>query len=244
VTLVEFLHPLRSSGRRDLVLATLYYYKKYESTPSMTVGAIRAALMQARAPRAKQMNISDVLAKASPFVYSRDKGNYSLTNTGVRYVREHVGESDAEPEMQHDASSLRRVASKIQDPVIRSYVEEAILCLEVGALRAAIVFLWTAAIRELHEKAWTEKGGAVINPAIKKQDSRARDVKKADDFAYIKDRNFLDATPDMGLLDKGQKDTLVEALNLRNRSGHPTQYKPGADKARSFIADVVGIVWA
>ena len=246
MTLVEFLHPLRTAGRRDLVLGTLYFHKKYENTPSMTVAAIRAALIQARAPRARKMNISDVLAKASPLVQSHGRrgASYSLTSTGEKYVRERVGDQDAKPEQQHDASSLRRVATGVKDPVVRGYIEEAILCLEVGALRAAIVFLWTAAIRELHERAWFEKGGGVINPAVKKQDPRARDVKKADDFSYIKDRNFLDASPDMGLLDKGQKDTMVEALNLRNRCGHPTQYKPGADKARGFIEDVVGIVWS
>lgn len=243
MTLVEYLYPLRSAGRRDLVLATLFFYKKHEGTPSMTVGEIRAAMVQAKAPRARKMNISDVLANASPMVHSQGRGSFALTTTGERYVSERVGEKAIETEVQYDASSLRRLAGKLRDPVVRGYVEEAILCLEVGALRAAIVFVWTAAIRELHQKAWTEMGGSVINPAIQKQDSKARKVKKADDFAYVKDRTFLDASPEMGLLDKGEKDTLVEALNLRNRCGHPTQYKPGGDRARSFIEDVVGIVW-
>lgn len=242
MTLVEFLHPLRTAGRRDLVLATLYFYKKYEDTPVMTVSEIRAAMVHARAPRARKMNISDVLASASPMVHSQARGRFALTTTGERYVRERVGHPDSEPEVQHAAPSLRSLASKLKDPVVRSYVDEAIACLEAGAFRAAIVFVWTAAIRELHEKAWT-KGDSVVNAAIQRQDSKARGVKKADDFAYIRDRTFLDASPDMGLLDKGQKDTLVEALNLRNRCGHPTQYKAGVDKARSFIADVVGIVW-
>jgi hypothetical protein len=83
----------------------------------------------------------------------------------------------------------------------------------------------------------------VVNPAIVKQDPKARVVKKLDDFAYVKDRTFLDSCPDMGVLDKGEKDTLVEALNLRNRCGHPTKARPGVQKARGFIEDVVGIVW-
>jgi hypothetical protein len=121
--------------------------------------------------------------------------------TGQRYVSE-------------DVASLRALTGQIRDPLVRGYVEESILCLEVEALRAAIVFLWTAAIRELREAAWS-RGGRVVNPAIKKQDARARTIKKADDFAYVTDRAFLDASPSMGgLLDKGQKDTLVEALTF------------------------------
>jgi len=44
-------------------------------------------------------------------------------------------------------------------------------------------------------------------------------------------------------LDKGQRDTLFEALGLRNRCGHPTKYRPGANKARRFIEDIANIVF-
>jgi hypothetical protein len=36
---------------------------------------------------------------------------------------------------------------------------------------------------------------------------------------------------------------LEEALNLRNRCGHPTKYRPGEKKVSSFIEDVAGIVF-
>jgi hypothetical protein len=73
--------------------------------------------------------------------------------------------------------------------------------------------------------------------------SSALTVKKVDDFAYIKDATFLKAAFDLGLLDKGQRDTLQDALDLRNKCGHPTKYKPRVNKARGFIEDVVGIVF-
>jgi len=44
-------------------------------------------------------------------------------------------------------------------------------------------------------------------------------------------------------LDKGQGDTLIEALGLRNRRGNPTKYRPGANKARRFIEDIANIVF-
>jgi len=38
-------------------------------------------------------------------------------------------------------------------------------------------------------------------------------------------------------------DDLSQALDLRNKCGHPTKYRPRKIKARSFIEDVVGIVF-
>ena len=124
----------------------------------------------------------------------------------------------------------------------RGYIEEAIACLRAVALRAAVVFLWTGAVRALQDAALA-KGTTALNAAIQKHDPKARNVSKIDDFAYIKDKVLLLACGELGLLDKGQRGTLEEALNLRNRSGHPTKYKPGAAKVASFIEDVVGIVW-
>jgi hypothetical protein len=70
--------------------------------------------------------------------------------------------------------------------------------------------------------------------------STTLNVSKVDDFAYIKDKTFILACGELG---KGQRGTLEDALNLGNRCGHPTRYKPGAAKAASFIEDVVGIAW-
>jgi len=53
----------------------------------------------------------------------------------------------------------------------------------------------------------------------------------------------LQAFQELGMVDKGEKSTLDEALNLRNRCGHPTNYVPRDHKAASFIEDVTGIVF-
>jgi hypothetical protein len=55
---------------------------------------------------------------------------------------------------------------------------------------------------------------------------------------------MLLAAKELGILDKPQKDTLEEALNLRNRCGHPGKYRPGIKKASSFIEDTISIVFS
>lgn len=245
MTLVEFLAPLKSSSIRGKCLSVLYYRKHSEGTPGMTIAEIRADLQRARVPKAAKINIADVLARAGGYVdKASDDGRklWQLTDSGDGHVRELLGLPSTEPEILEDVASLTALAKKIKDDTVRGYVEESIRCLQAGALRAAVVFLWTGAIRTLHEES-LKKGATKVNAALQKQDPKARKVSTIEHFAWIGDRTFLDATPDMGLLDKGEKDTLVDALNLRNRCGHPTKYKPREAKAKSFIEDVLGIVF-
>jgi DNA-binding MarR family transcriptional regulator len=247
VTLVEFLAPLKSSSNRNQVLAVLYYQQRYGGSTAMTVETIRAALGRARVPKAKTMNVADVLAKSGEYVDSPSSDGsrrlWQLTPTGEKYVRELLDLPAAEPEIEHDVGALTALAGRVQDDTVRGYVEEAIKCLQVGALRAAVVFLWSGAIHTLHVEALNGSHHA-LNAALQKHYPKAKTVSKVDDFAYINDRTFLEATVDVGLLDKGERDTLIEGLNLRNRCGHPTKAVPGVKKASSFIEDVLTIVFA
>jgi hypothetical protein len=246
MTLVEFLSPLKTAAAWKKVLGVLYFKKRYEDTDAMTVEQIRAALLAARVPRAKSMNISDVLGRSGEYVDSpRAEGGrrlWSITDTGEREIRGLLGLPGAEPEIEHDVATLTKLVSKLRDPGAKDFIEEAIKCLQVGALRAAVVFLWTGAIQTLRAKAW-KKGADKVNAAISTHDPKGRTLRKAEDFANVKDSVFLRALQDLGVIDKGEKGTLEEALNLRNRCGHPTRYKPGVNKASSFIEDVVGIVF-
>lgn len=247
MTLVEFLYPLKGGKHRDLVLATMYFLKRYQGRDSVTAPEVKTAMVATKlVPKA--INVNQVINGSAPYVHSpggKENGAllFALTETGDKYVRELLGLPSAEPEVEHDVATLTSLAGKLTDEGVRGYVEEAITCLRFGALRAAVVFLWTGAIRTLHEAALA-KGEAALNAALQKQDPKARTVKNVDDFAWIKDRTFLNAAPDIGILDKTEKETLIGSLGLRNSSGHPTKYSPGIKKVSAFIEDVVGIVFA
>lgn len=245
MTLVEFLHPLKGGKQRDLVVATMYYLKRYKGREAVTAPEIKTAMVATKLV-AKGINVHQVIGGSAPYVHSpggKENGAllFAVTDSGDAYVRELLGLPSAEPEVEHDVVTLTNLAEKLTDEGVRGYVEEAVTCLRFGALRASVVFLWAGAIRTLHEAAFV-KGSTVVNAALQKQDSKARTVKSADDFAWIKDRTFLNAAPDIGILDKTEKDTLIGSLGLRNSCGHPTKYSPGVKKVSAFIEDVVGIV--
>jgi hypothetical protein len=247
MTLAEFLAPLGDGSQREQCLAVLYYGLHYRDKKSLTVEEIREELIHARVARASKINVADVLNKSGAMVDSPgaigSRRVWQLTASGEKHIRVKLSLPASAPEIEHDVTTLETLATKISEPIVREYILEAIKCLSVGALRAAIVFLWTGAIRTLQEEAFA-KYRVNLNSAITKHDPKARAVSKLEDFAYIRDATALLAFQELGLIDKGEKTTLGEALDLRNRCGHPTNYKPGIKKASSFIEDVVGIVYA
>lgn len=246
MTLVEFLNPVKGSPNRDRCLTVLYYKHRYEQVESLTADEIRKSLIQCRLPKAKSINVPDVLSKSGALVDTPGAAGtarlWRLTAAGENHVRQLMGLAESEPEIEHDVSYLKKLAAKIPDPLVREYIEEAIDCLSVGALRAGIVFLWAGAVRTLQERVLS-KGISQVNAAIQVHDSKARHIRTLDDFQYIKEKVLLLAAEGVGVLDKAERNTLEENLNLRNKCGHPNKYEPGIKKASSFIEDLTGIVF-
>jgi hypothetical protein len=248
MTLGEFLQPLGGNARqRELVLTAMYYLQRYEDKEAVTTNDISTGFVRARHTRGRKItNIANVLNGAAPYAHSPGRdGNsllWSLTDTGEKYVRTLLNLPEADAELEHDVSTLRKLAAKIPDPEVQQYVDEAILCLSVGALRAATVFLWVGAVMSLRDRVWA-KGAPAIDTALKNHNPKARDFKKQDDFSYVNDAALLQIAEDLAVLDKSQKTLLGHALDLRNNCGHPVKYNPGAKKVSAFVEDVVGIVW-
>jgi hypothetical protein len=253
-TPVEFLYPIRSAPQRVLVQAVMYYYKHHgtgRGLRTMTTIEIRAGLVKGGIAKARKMNVSRALIEAIPNVHQVNnyelnpaKMKWELTDTGEAHVQKLLRiPAGGQPEAIHDVMALvEKLAESQADEGVQGYIEEALKCLQVDALRASVVFLWTGAVVILQEKA-LKSSKKKLNDAIAKHDPKAREVKKMDDFAYIKDKTLLLACGELGLLDKGERTTLEEALSLRNRCGHPTKYQPRAARAGAFIEDVVGVVF-
>jgi hypothetical protein len=247
MTLVEFLAPLKASKYQDRVLALLYYCERYEQQPSLTIDGIRKRLKGARVPRAAKVNIADVLSKSGALADTNglegSRRLWKLTESGRDYVRGLLGLPTSEPEIEHDVATLTALIAKLSNDDVISYLEEAIKCLQVDALRACVVFVWTAAVRTIQAD-MMGKGAAAVTTAVQKHDPKSRAITKIDDFAYVKESILLLAASDLGIVDKNEKDTLTEALNLRNRCGHPSKYRPGVKKVSAFVEDVTSIVFS
>ena len=246
MTIVEFLHPIKSGSLRDISLAALYFQQRYNQVAALTVEELRVQLKRASIAKAAKANLADALSKSAPYVETLGKKGHrflwSLTRTGEDHVRTLLGLLEAEAEIEHDVSSLVKLIGSITDRDVADYVQESIKCLSVGALRAAVVFLWAGAVRKIRELV-VGCGIANVNTTAAKHDPKARTIRHIDDLAYFKESTLLLVAQDLGIYDKNQRGILEESLNLRNKCGHPGRYKIGQKKASSFIEDIVGIVF-
>jgi len=244
VTLAEFLDPLRKSAKKEQVLAALFFFKIETDSSKATPSRIRQALIDARMPRARNANYSDVLARLIPKVHRAGAGRWEITETGEKHVRSQLGlvNEGPSPAPEEDVDALLALASELKDEVVRTYVDEAIKCLSVGARRAAVVFLWSGAVHTLREQIWSF-GSKSIDAALKGHFPKARTFAKKGDFAYMKDVDLLQIAHDFEVIDKSQKAMLEQALDLRNSCGHPVKYQPQEKKVSGFIEDVLQIVF-
>ncbi len=247
MTLVEFLAPLSKGKHQERILALLYYRDRYEQATALTVDDIRHGLKTARVKGWAKVNVADVLSKSGPLVDTTGlqgkKRLWNLTDSGREHVRKLLGLPKADLEVEHDVGTLEGLVTKLSEENARNYLEEALKCLRVGALRACVVFVWSAAIRMIQTEMMSN-GSTAVTAAVQKHDPKARTVNRVDDFAHLKDATTLLAAKDLGILDKNEKDTLTEGLNLRNRCGHPGKYRPGAKKVSAFVEDVTSIVFS
>jgi hypothetical protein len=243
VTLVEFLAPVRTGRQSDVATAALYYLTQVDGAATATATEVKSALVKARISRVGTWNVGRALAHAKENV-DRDGSAWSLTETGVAYVRTLLSLPDDSLRAQHDVRSLEALAAGIDDDAVRGYIEESIKCLQVGAYRASIVFLWTGAVATIRDEIWgaSGKNAKAIETTLQAHRQNAR-FRRKDDFAYVKDVDVLQLAEDMAIFDKTQKGILGQALDVRNSCGHPTKYNPGEKKASSFIEDVVGVVF-
>ena len=247
MTLVEFLYPIKSKGIKNICLAALYFNHRYQDSEPLTVEGLRALLKRAKVPRAAKLNLAATLAQSAPYVDTAGKeGNrflWTLTSSGEAYVRELMELPAHDIEIENDVSSLEDLISTIGDADVCDYISEAVKCLQVNALRACVVFLWSGAVKKIRDDVFA-CGTTNVNSAISKHDPRAKPVRKKDDLVLIKESTLLLVSQELGLFDKNQRSVLEDCLNLRNKCGHPGKYKVGPKKVSSYIEDLVGVLFA
>ena len=135
-----------------------------------------------------KVNVADVVSKAGPLVdTSRLQGArrlWNLEDSSRERVRSLLGLPKADVEVEHDVGTLEDLVAKVSDLDVRNYLEEALKCLQVGAFRACVVFLWTAGIRTIQADMMT-KGPKAVPAALQTHDRNGRIVRGIDDFAYF-----------------------------------------------------------
>ena len=75
--------------------------------------------------------------------------------------------------------------------------------------------------------------GKAVRAARKSRRCDYREIKKQDDFLYLRDRDFIQLGEDAGMYNRNVRKLLHDRLELHNNCGHPTRYQPGCEERSS-----------
>jgi site-specific recombinase XerD len=139
---------------------------------------------------------------------------------------------------------LESLVFKLKDLDEMDYLMEGIDCFRNGSLRAGVIFIWSSAIKNIRKQILDIDTLKNINIELIKIDSRAKKIKNIDSFEYIKDETTIHLAEKIGVFSKFEKNELINnCLGLRNKCGHPSNYKPEIQRVKSFVEEVLNMIY-
>lgn len=189
----------------------------------------------------KKKNVSSLLSRATGLAI-RSPDGWELTKSGLANVSQLAGPAMASP-IPKTAIALRAHLSKIIQPEIRAFAEEAISCLEGRQYRAAVVLSWIGAISVLQHYVASKKL-AEFNTEASKRNPKWKIAQSSDDLGLMREEEFLDVLQAISVIGKNVKQELKKALTLRNGCGHPNSLKVAEHKVAAHIEDLILNVFA
>lgn len=190
------------------------------------VDAIKKIALNVGLRAAIKWNLSDILRKSKALTINTPKG-WELSAQGAQIVAELANIRLPSIIAKKVVTDIRQHLSAISSKDAKEFIEEAVLCLENGQYRAAVVFSWIGAMSILHDHV-VKNHLKSFNAEAHRRDSKWKAAKNSDDLGRMKEHNFLDVLEAISLIGNSVKQTLQnQCLKLRNGCGHPSSLKIG-----------------
>lgn len=163
-----------------------------------------------------------------------------LTDAGL--LSDTPERSSVEP-LRRVSANLRAQASRISNRELRSFVEEALRCLDpsIAALRAAVVLGWAGGVARLKERAWAF-GPEDINRVLTRLSWKNR-VALEQDLDDLRESQLLIVAHELGVFDKSALKLLTADLDVRNACAHPTDVSVGTHRVEAFLEEVIDLLY-
>ena len=184
----------------------------------------------------KELNLNDYKTYEiyNKFCYENYKINFSPLDKIVVKPKLH----------EFDLLDIEELVLDIENEELKDYLKEAVSCLRVGALRAGVIFIWTAGIRLIQQRIINNYPLKEVNKELKIIYPKAKEIKTINDFSFVKDDFIIQLSNRLDMYDKFQKNELISScLGLRNKCGHPSEYNPQPNKVKAFIEDMITMVF-
>lgn len=220
-------------SRQDKLLLILFY----ENESPKSLAQIKEVGEANGLRECLKWNISDSLSKAKGKA-TLIKGSWSIAIPGKTHLHNLGLLEDKKSHIKNDAKDLRAHLTSINNPQTKSFIEEAISCLESDQKRAAVVLSWVGAMAVLYDHV-VSNHLSVFNVEATKKDAKWKIDKNADDISKMKEFDFLNILESISMIGKNVKQELQQCLQLRNGCGHPNSLKIGVRKVSAHIEILV-----
>ena len=197
-----------------------------------SVAKIREIAIKVGITAAKNWNISQLLL-ASKGKAIKTPAGWELSESGKQAIAPLAGPLLASSPPKA-ATSLRVHLSGIADADTRSFVEQAIACLEHKLYRAAVVLSWVGAVSVLYNHVVANELAA-FNAEATKRNAKWKQAKTRDDLALMGEYDFLQILENRSIIGKSVKAELEGCLKLRNGCGHPNSLHVAEHRVSSHI---------
>ncbi len=215
--------------RLDKLLLVLFFNKNQPTPPSK----IQEIGFNNGLKECKKWNVSDTLGKSKSLATSI-KGGWIITTEGKDYLAKQKFILKKNTLLQNEVADLRIHLANVKNPDTKSFLEEAITCLESNQKRAAVVLSWVGAVSILYDEIITNHL-ARFNAEALSRDAKWKNAKTADDLARMKEFDFLNVIEAISIIGKNVKQELQQCLQLRNACGHPNTLKIGERKVGAHL---------
>jgi hypothetical protein len=130
---------------------------------------------------------------------------------------------------------------KIRSKDERSYLEEALICKNSGALRAAVIMAWNCVMHKIYYKIDKKYKIQFLNKISlrheKNQKFKLQQINELEDYQQFKDREVLEICKEL-FLRKGLTTQLLHYLRVRNDCGHVRLWKPSELVVEAFFDEI------
>lgn len=190
------------------------------------IDAIKKIALNCGIRAAAKWNLSDILRKSKDLAINTPNG-WELSPQGAQTVAEFANIRLPTTATKTVVADIRRHLGAISSRDAKEFIGEAVLCLENGQYRAAVVFSWIGAMSILHDHV-VKNHLMAFNVEAHRRDSKWKAAKNSDDLGRMKEHNFLDVLEVISVIGNNVKQTLQnQCLKLRNGCGHPSSLKIG-----------------
>lgn len=178
--------------------------------------------------------MSSLTSKSPPDLMRTRKG-YHLEHRARQRLADAYGSRPATIEVH---KLLADLPAKLTNPVEKVFLEETLLCFQVGAFRAAVVMCWNLTYEHLCDYVLASKL-TDFNAQIRIALPRAGQIAGRDDFADLKESQVLEVCRGAGITSPSVHRLLGEKLARRNAAAHPSGVVITQVSAEEMIIDLV-----